>query len=95
MSHQEFVTVEARCETEWVVKKSRFIGHLVPVKTVDEAEAALEAIRLAHKTATHNCYAYRVGIDVPAERFSDDGEPSGTAGRPILEVLMRKWPPLR
>ncbi|GMA50994.1 YigZ family protein [Alicyclobacillus contaminans] len=86
----EFVTPETANQYEIVIKKSRFIGHLVPVTSVEEAEAALNAIRLEHKTATHNCYAYRVGLGVPVERFSDDGEPSGTAGRPILEVLRRR-----
>ncbi|SFU65993.1 YigZ family protein [Alicyclobacillus macrosporangiidus] len=86
----EFIMPEAACQAELVIKKSRFIGHLVPARAVEEAEAALAAIRTEHKTATHNCYAYRVGTGVPVERFSDDGEPSGTAGRPILEVLRRK-----
>ncbi|CAM3776303.1 YigZ family protein [Alicyclobacillus pomorum] len=85
-----FVTPEVSNEHEIVIKKSRFIGHVVPIKSVEDAEAALERIRTVHKTATHNCYAYRVGLGVPVERFSDDGEPSGTAGKPILEVLRRK-----
>ena len=85
-----FVTPENEAVAEIVMKKSRFIGNMVPVKSVDEAEEALDLIRLEHKTATHNCYAYTVGLGVPVERFSDDGEPSGTAGRPILEVLRRR-----
>ncbi|WP_026962934.1 YigZ family protein [Alicyclobacillus herbarius] len=90
MKQHEFLTPAGPAETEIVIKKSRFIGQLRPVRWVDEAEAALEAIRTEHKTATHNCYAYTVGLGVPIERFSDDGEPSGTAGRPILEVLRRR-----
>lgn len=85
-----FITPELPHQEEIVIKKSRFIGHLVPVKSVEEAEAALTKIRVEHKSATHNCYAYTVGLGVPVERFSDDGEPNGTAGRPILEVLRRK-----
>jgi uncharacterized YigZ family protein len=74
-------------EYEWTVRRSRFIARLVPVRSQEEAEAALTRIRSAHQTATHNCYAWRVGLEVPAERFSDDGEPGGTAGRPILDAL--------
>lgn len=85
-----FVTPELSHSEELIIKKSRFIGHLVPVKSVEEAESALEQIRLTHKSASHNCYAYTIGLGVPVERFSDDGEPSGTAGRPILEVLRRQ-----
>jgi uncharacterized YigZ family protein len=85
-----FLTPQETNQTEIVIKKSRFIGHIVPVRSVEEAEAKLAEIRDVHKTATHNCYAYRVGLNVPVERFSDDGEPSGTAGRPILEVLRKK-----
>ncbi|MDQ0189374.1 YigZ family protein [Alicyclobacillus cycloheptanicus] len=83
--------VETRVEEERIIKKSRFIGLLVPVDSVEAAETVLSEVREAHKTANHNCYAYRIGIDgVPIERFSDDGEPSGTAGRPMLEVLRRR-----
>jgi uncharacterized YigZ family protein len=85
-----FVTPEVAGDAEIVEKKSRFIGHVVPVKSVAEAELALEDIRQRHKGANHNCYAYRVGLGIPIERFSDDGEPGGTAGRPILEVLRRR-----
>lgn len=75
---------------ETVEKKSRFIASCIPILGVDSAEAALGQIRLEHKGANHHCYAYRVGIGIPVERFSDDGEPSGTAGRPILEVIRRQ-----
>ncbi|MCL6547940.1 MAG: IMPACT family protein [Alicyclobacillus sp.] len=80
---EEPVTVEK------VVKKSRFIAFLCPVRTPEEAEAQLRRVRELHREATHNCYAYTAGLGVPVERFSDDGEPAGTAGRPILEVLRR------
>lgn len=86
----EFVTPRQAGDFEIVIKKSRFIGHVVPILSIEEAESALLEIRTKHKTANHNCYAYTLGLDVPVERFSDDGEPSGTAGRPILEVLRRK-----
>ena len=87
---EAFVTVERAAEAEVVIKKSRFIGRVVPVRSVDAAETALAQVREAHKTAKHHCFTYRVGLGVPVERYSDDSEPSGTAGRPILEVVRRK-----
>ncbi|RIV17163.1 DUF1949 domain-containing protein [Alicyclobacillaceae bacterium I2511] len=86
----EFVTVERTAVAEVVIKKSRFIGQVVPVRSVEMAETALAEVRAAHKGARHHCFAYRVGLGVPVERYADDGEPGGTAGRPILEVLRRK-----
>ena len=67
---------------EQVVKKSRFIAIALPIETEDEAKAALTAHRVAD--ANHNCWAWRIG---QAYRFSDDGEPSGTAGKPILAAI--------
>ena len=68
-------------------KKSRFIGQVAPVATEEDAIAFIDEVRRANRTARHNCYAYSVGAVNPAARFSDDGEPSGTAGHPILDVL--------
>ncbi len=70
----------AQCAQE--VKKSRFVAHAAPVTTPAEALAHLERVRAAD--ATHNCWAYRIGQQY---RFSDDGEPGGTAGRPILQAI--------
>ncbi len=75
---------------EVIIKRSRFIGWAAPANNEDEALAILEQIRSEHAQATHNCYAYRVGFGVETIRFSDDGEPSGTAGKPILEVIQRE-----
>ncbi|MBQ3783823.1 MAG: YigZ family protein [Lachnospiraceae bacterium] len=75
-------------EGEIVEKKSRFIAHVYPIK---EEEQALELIAQCKKEywdARHNCYAYVLGAKQELQRFSDDGEPSGTAGKPILEVLL-------
>lgn len=71
------------------VKGSRFIGRSSLVATVEEAQAALEKIRKIEYQATHNCYAYLVGIEEQTRQFkySDDGEPGGTAGRPIYDVI--------
>ncbi|MFB5191046.1 YigZ family protein [Alicyclobacillus fastidiosus] len=86
----QFTTPQFEITVETVEKKSRFIATVVPILGVDDAERALLEIREQHKSANHNCFAYRVGLGVPIERFSDDGEPSGTAGRPILEVIRRR-----
>ncbi len=67
------------------VKGSKFIGHIYPVASKEEAEETYAAVRKKFYDATHNCFAYR--IDEDTFRSSDDGEPSGTAGRPILQVL--------
>lgn len=75
---------------EIVIRRSRFIGWGAPVDTEDDALAVLERIRSEHPQATHHCYAYRVGLGTETVRFSDDGEPGGTAGKPILEVLNRE-----
>lgn len=75
---------------EVIIKRSRFIGWGAPVSTEHEALAILEQIRSDHPQATHHCYAYKVGLGTETVRFSDDGEPSGTAGKPILEVLQRE-----
>ena len=69
-------------------KKSRFIAHVAAVSTEEEALAFIEAKKKQFWDARHNCYAYILGEQAQTMRFSDDGEPTGTAGRPILEVLM-------
>ena len=75
-------TLVAPARTEIVVKKSRFLAQAAPVETPAQALAWLDDI--ADRDATHNCWAYRIGS---AYRFSDDGEPGGTAGRPILSAI--------
>lgn len=74
-------------QDEIVEKKSRFIGYAVPVSTEDEAYAFIEKIRKQHYDARHNCFAFAIGSENTLLRFSDDGEPQGTAGKPILEVI--------
>lgn len=85
-----FVTLADLWTAEIVEKKSRFIASAFRVRTEPEAFAALARVREEHPDARNHVYAYRIGIQVPSERFSDDGEPSGTAGRPVLEVIRRK-----
>ena len=85
-----FVTVSRSDLAEIVIKRSRFIGHAAPVETEEEALRYIEEIRKKHAQATHNCYAYLVGERDQYQKQSDDGEPSGTAGKPILEVLKKQ-----
>lgn len=72
---------------EIVEKKSRFIGQVMPVDSEEEAYAFVESIKKKHYDARHNCFAFSIGEEMPLLRFSDDGEPQGTAGKPILEVI--------
>lgn len=69
------------------IKRSRFIGHAKPVQNEDEAIKFINSIKSAHKDATHNVYAYILGERDEIQRYSDDGEPSGTAGVPVLNVI--------
>lgn len=69
-------------------KKSRFIAALRPVKTEEEAAAFIEEIKKKHWDAKHHCFAYVLGERAAVMRYSDDGEPAGTAGKPMLEVLL-------
>jgi len=80
-------TLGKAASDEFVINKSRFIGYAAPVETEEEALAFLQTIRQKHKDATHNCYAYVIGRNAGIMRYSDDGEPGGTAGLPMMEVL--------
>lgn len=78
----------AECgEGEIVEKKSRFIGQIKSAATEEEAYAFIEQVKKKHYNARHNCFAFSIGTEMPVLRFSDDGEPQGTAGKPILEVI--------
>lgn len=84
---EQFRQIYKAGEGEIVEKKSRFIAHVLPVSSEEEAFSYIEQYKKQYWDARHNCYAFRVGYDQPVLRFSDDGEPSGTAGKPILEVI--------
>ena len=84
---KQFKTIGESSEIEIVIQKSRFIGRCFPVQSEQEAAELLACIRKQHWDANHNCYAYRIGTGGRLARSSDDGEPSGTAGMPILNVL--------
>lgn len=77
-------------ETEIVIKKSRFLSFIKRTETEEEAKAFIADIKKEHKAATHNCSAYIVGKSALIQKADDDGEPQGTAGVPILEVLKKE-----
>lgn len=85
---EKYKSVHSYGEDEVIIDKSRFIGYCKPVQTEEEANEFINYIKELHKTATHNCYAYVIGKNI--QRFSDDGEPSHTAGMPILTTLMNE-----
>ena len=84
----EYLVPTAFGEDEFIEKKSRFIGRLWPVETEEAALEKIQEMKKQHYDATHNCWAYI--IKDGAVRFSDDGEPGGTAGMPMLQVLQRE-----
>ena len=87
MALKPYRTLLKAASDEFIVNKSRFIGYGHPCETEDEALAFLSDVRARHKDASHNCYAYIIGPNMGVMRYSDDGEPGGTAGMPIIEVL--------
>ena len=85
---EQYKTVLEGGTGEIIEKKSRFIATVRPVRNEEEALAFLEEMRKQYWDARHNCYAYSVGRNREYTRCSDDGEPSGTAGRPMLDVIL-------
>ncbi|MBQ8515703.1 MAG: YigZ family protein [Ruminococcus sp.] len=84
----EYRTIAEAVTATLIEKKSEFIAHLFPVKTGEEAVACIESVKKNHRKARHNVYAYIVR-DQNTSRYSDDGEPQGTAGMPVLDALMK------
>jgi uncharacterized YigZ family protein len=87
---KQYKTIMDFGQDEFIVKKSTFIGYSKPVESEEEAVAFVDSIKTKHKDAAHNCYGYIIGTDLNIQRYSDDGEPSGTAGIPILEVIRKE-----
>lgn len=87
MALKPYKTLIRRAEESFIINKSRFIGCGCPCETEEEALSFLAERRAQHRDATHNCYAYIVGANMGVMRYSDDGEPGGTAGMPIIEVM--------
>lgn len=91
MAEQDFYyTIEKEATAEFKDRGSKFIAYACPVKNVEEYKEKLNALKKEHSKATHHCFAYRIGRDGNNYRVSDDGEPSGTAGRPILGQIDSK-----
>ena len=86
---QEYKTVEKEASDFFIEKKSKFIGYAKPVKTQEEAVEFISKIKSKYWDATHNVYAY-VLRENNIQRYSDDGEPSGTAGVPVLDVMLKE-----
>ncbi|HHZ7240004.1 TPA: YigZ family protein [Staphylococcus aureus] len=86
---QNIITVKKEHIIENVISKSRFIAHIKPVQNEDEAKAFIAAIKKEHKDATHNCSAYTIGPEMNIQKANDDGEPTGTAGVPMLDILKK------
>ncbi len=86
---QEYKTVEKEASDSFIEKKSKFIGYAKPVKTQEDALEFISEIKSKHWDATHNVYAY-VLRENNIQRYSDDGEPSGTAGVPVLDVMLKE-----
>jgi len=91
MTDQDFYTTIAKSgKAEFKDRGSKFIGYVFPVATVEEFKERLNEVKKEHAKATHHCFAYRLGLDGNTWRVSDDGEPSGSAGRPILGQIDSK-----
>lgn len=86
---EEYTTIRAAASDEFVERRSRFIGYIAPVRTEEEAVAFISEKKALHWDASHNVYAY-ILREGQTRRYSDDGEPQGTAGVPVLEVLQRE-----
>lgn len=88
MSADSYLTIARRLQEELKVNRSRFIATAIPVASRDEAESAYQKVAKSYHDATHNCFAYKIGLgEQPEFRYSDDGEPNGTAGKPIYESI--------
>lgn len=86
----KYITVKGYGTAEITEKKSRFIANVMPVDCEEDAVKYIEEIKKQYWDARHSCYAYQIGEKNPLQRYSDDGEPGGTAGMPILDVLRGK-----
>lgn len=90
MTMEFYNTIEQSANAEFKERGSRFIGYAYPVVSADEFKKHLQQLKKEHAKAVHHCFAYRIGIDGNSFRSSDDGEPSGTAGKPILGQIDSK-----
>ncbi|MGB2993468.1 MAG: YigZ family protein [Paenisporosarcina sp.] len=87
---KDYLTVKGFGESEIIIQKSRFLTYINRVESEQQAQAFIEEIKAKHKSANHNCSAYLIGEHDSIQKANDDGEPSGTAGFPMLEVLKKQ-----
>lgn len=87
---EQYITVAGEGVHETEVNRSRFVCALAPAATEEEARAFIERVRAEHPGATHHCWAYVLGADGGVQKSDDDGEPGGTAGLPMLQMLTRR-----
>lgn len=87
---KDYVTVKGFGESEIIIQKSRFLTYVNRAETEQQAQAFIDEIKSQHKSANHNCSAYMIGEHDSIQKANDDGEPSGTAGVPMLEVLKKQ-----
>jgi uncharacterized YigZ family protein len=85
-----FYTIDRTVTAEYKDRGSKFIAYTYPISSTDDFKKCMEDIKKEHPKATHHCFAYRIGLDNNTYRVSDDGEPSGTAGKPILGQIDSK-----
>lgn len=83
------ITIKAEHIFENVINKSRFIAHIKPVESEEDAKAFINQVSTKHREATHNCFAYTIGDQMNIQKANDNGEPSGTAGVPMLGILKK------
>lgn len=83
------ITIKAEHIIENVINKSRFIAHIKPVESEEDAKAFINQVSTKHREATHNCSAYTIGDQMNIQKANDNGEPSGTAGVPMLDILKK------
>lgn len=87
---ERYKTIHKKGKDEITINKSRFIGHVLPISSEEDALDFLNEIKSIYKDAAHNVYGYVFGKNNNIQRYSDDGEPQGTAGIPILEVIKKE-----
>ncbi|HJX87877.1 MAG TPA: YigZ family protein, partial [Gemmatimonadales bacterium] len=87
---EQYRTVARAGVRETEINRSRFLCALAPAATEQEAQEFIARVRKEHPTASHHCYAYVIGADASVQKSSDDGEPGGTAGVPMLQMLLRR-----
>lgn len=86
----QYKTVEKAAQAEQIIEKSRFIAYVKPVESKEEADEFISSIRAMHKTATHNVPAFVIGDQFQLQWASDDGEPQGTSGAPMVQMLVKE-----